>query len=48
MEKYIALSYIFRLSTELAKDPALFYHLGYFVWLKRRRNDTAVIVVLSF
>ena len=30
MEEYIALSYIFRLSTELAKDPALFYCLGYF------------------
>ena len=29
MEEYIALSYIFRLSNELAKDPALFYHLGY-------------------
>ena len=29
MEEYIALSYIFRLSTELAKDPALFYQLGY-------------------
>ena len=29
MEEYIALSYIFRLSTGRAKDPALFYHLGY-------------------
>ena len=29
MKEHIALSYIFRLSTERAKDPALFYWLGY-------------------
>ena len=31
MEEHIALSHIFKLSTELAKDPALFYHLGYYL-----------------
>ena len=35
MEQYIALSYIFRLSTEIAKDPALFYQLGYLFGYKR-------------
>ena len=29
MEEYKALSYIFRLSVELAKDTSLFYHIGY-------------------
>ena len=29
MEEFLALSYIFKLSTELAKEPALFYQLGY-------------------
>ena len=29
MEEYIALSYIFKLSTELSKEPPLFYRLGY-------------------
>ena len=29
MEEFLALSYIFKLSTELAKEPALFYRLGY-------------------
>ena len=29
MKEYIALSHIFKLSTELAKDPALFYQMGY-------------------
>ena len=31
MEEYKALSYIFRLSIELAKNSTLFYHLGYLV-----------------
>ena len=29
MEEYKALSYIFQLSVELAKDSSLFYHLGF-------------------
>ena len=29
MEEYLTLSNIFKLSTELAKEPALFYQLGY-------------------
>ena len=29
MEEYIALSHIFKLSTELAKDPAWVYRMGY-------------------
>ena len=29
MEEYKALSYIFQLSVELAKDASLFYHLGF-------------------
>ena len=37
MEEYIALSYIFRLSTELTKDPALFCRFGLFIWLQREK-----------
>ena len=45
MEEYIALSHIFKLSTELAKDPALFYRMGYlFIWLQRRRINTDTFV----
>ena len=43
MEEYIALSYIFRLSTELAKDPALFYHLGY---LFGYRGEELILLLL--
>ena len=47
MEEYKALSYIFQLSVELAKDTSLFYHIGLFVWLYRRGTNI-IIVVLSF
>ena len=43
MEEYIALSYIFRPSTELAKDPALFYHLGY---LFGYRGEELILLLL--
>ena len=43
MEEYIALSYIFRLSTELAKDPALFYCLGY---LFGYRGEELILLLL--
>ena len=43
MEEYIALSYIFRLSTELAKDPALFYQLGY---LFGYRGEELILLLL--
>ena len=43
MEEYIALSYIFKLSTELAKDPALFYHLGY---LFHHRGEELILLLL--
>ena len=43
MEEYIALSYIFKLSTELAKDPALFYQLGY---LFGYRGEELILLLL--
>ena len=43
MEEYVALSYIFRLSTDLAKDPALFYHLGY---LFGYRGEELILLLL--
>ena len=43
MEEYIALSYIFRLSTELAKDPAFFYQLGY---LFGYRGEELILLLL--
>ena len=43
MEEYIALSYIFKLSTELAKDPALFYRLGY---LFGYRGEELILLLL--
>ena len=43
MEEHIALSYIFRLSTELAKDPALFYQLGY---LFGYRGEELILLLL--
>ena len=47
MEEYIALSHIFKLSTELAKDPALFYQMGYLFGYRGRRFNTDTLV-LSF
>ena len=43
MEEYLALSYIFKLSTELAKDPALFYQLGY---LFGYRGEELILLLL--
>ena len=43
MEEYIALSHIFKLSTELAKDPALFYQLGY---LFGYRGEELILILL--
>ena len=43
MEEYKALSYIFRLSIELAKDSALFYHLGY---LFGYRGEELILLLL--
>ena len=43
MAEYIALSYLFKLSTELAKDPALFYHLGY---LFGYRGEELILLLL--
>ena len=46
MEEYIALSHIFKLSTELAKD--LLYFIEWDIcWLQRRRTNTNP-PVLSF
>ena len=43
MEECIALSYIFKLSNELAKDPALFYRLGY---LSGYRGEELILLLL--
>ena len=43
MEEYKALSYIFRLSIELAKDPDLFYHLCY---LFGYRGEELILLLL--
>ena len=43
MEEHIALSHIFKLSTELAKDPALFYRLGY---LFGYRGEELILILL--
>ena len=43
MEEYIALSHIFKLSTELAKDPALFYRMGY---LFGYRGEELILILL--
>ena len=43
MEEYIALSHIFKLSTELAKDPALFYRIGY---LFGYRGEELMLILL--
>ena len=43
MEEYIALSHIFKLSTELAKDPALFYRFGY---LFGYRGEELILLLL--
>ena len=45
MEEYIALSHIFKLSTELAKDPALFYRMGY---LFGYRGEELILILLFF
>ena len=45
MEEYKALSYIFRLSIELAKDSGLFYHLGY---LFGYRGEELILLLLYF
>ena len=43
MEEFLALSYIFKLSTELAKEPALFYQLGY---LFGYRGEELILLLL--
>ena len=43
MEEFLALSYIFKLSTELAKEPALFYPLGY---LFGYRGEELILLLL--
>ena len=43
MEEHIAMSHIFKRSTELAKDPALFYCLGY---LFGYRGEELILVLL--
>ena len=43
MEEYKALSYIFRLSIELAKNSTLFYHLGY---LFHYRGEELILLLL--
>ena len=43
MEEFLALSYIFKLSTELAKEPALFYRLGY---LFGYRGEELILLLL--
>ena len=43
MEAYKALSYIFRLSTALAKDSTFFYHLGY---LFRYRGEELILLLM--
>ena len=43
MEEYIALSRIFKLSTEPAKDPVLFYQLGY---LFGYRGEELILLLL--
>ena len=43
MEEYIALSYIFKLSTELSKEPALFNQLGY---LFGYRGEELILLLL--
>ena len=43
MEEYIALSHIFKLSTELAKDPALFYRMEY---LFGYRGEELILILL--
>ena len=43
MVEYIALSHIFKLLTELAKDPALFYQMGY---LFGYRGEELILILL--
>ena len=43
MEEFLALSYIFKVSTELAKEPALFYQLGY---LFGYRGEELILLLL--
>ena len=43
MEEYVALSHIYKLSNELAKDPDLFYCLGY---LLGYRGEELVLLLL--
>ena len=43
MEEYKALSYIFRLSVELAKNSSLFYHLGF---LFGYRGEELILLLL--
>ena len=43
MEEYKTLSYIFRLSIELAKNSTLFYHLGY---LFGYRGEELILLLL--
>ena len=44
MEEYVALSYIYRLSNELAKDPDLFYRLDY---LLGYRGELVLLLLYS-
>ena len=43
MEEYKALSYIFQLSVELAKNSSLFYHLGF---LFGYRGEELILLLL--
>ena len=43
MEEYVALSHIYKLSHELAKNPDLFYHLGY---LLGYRGEELILLLL--
>ena len=43
MEEHIALSHIFKLSNELAKDSALFYRMGY---LFGYRGEELILILL--
>ena len=45
MEEYKALSYIFQLSIELAKNSTLFYHLGY---LFGYREELILLLLYSY